>query len=271
MSTVRITTNADMKAVMQYVEAEPEYNLFIIGDLERFGLESPDCQVFVRDSDKTSGFDWLALLYQGNFVFYSQSPDFDAGEVAEFFAGQTYGGISGKHSLLLRLEPLIPGRSLTFTHLARLDTLTPLNTQEPDGVMYYQLTPDEAEALIDLYCQVPEFRVSYPNPTQSTADKWRAMELGGDRACGFFRNGQLISAAGSTAEHSTAAMIIGVATLPDCRGLGLASLAVSRLCQELLDSGKSFLCLFYSNPAAGRIYQRIGFREVGAYGMLNLK
>lgn len=63
-------------------------------------------------------------------------------------------------------------------------------------------------------------------------------------------------------------MITGVATLKEYRGKGLATETVTALCREAFGEGKKFLCLFYDNPAAGRIYNRIGFRETGQYAML---
>lgn len=63
-------------------------------------------------------------------------------------------------------------------------------------------------------------------------------------------------------------MITGVATLKEYRGRRLATETVVRLCREAFGDGKKFLCLFYDNPAAGRIYNRIGFKEMGQYAML---
>lgn len=32
-------------------------------------------------------------------------------------------------------------------------------------------------------------------------------------------------------------------------------------------AGRRYLCLFYDNPAAGRIYHALGFADVGRFGM----
>ena len=81
---------------------------------------------------------------------------------------------------------------------------------------------------------------------------------------------QMISTAGATAENSQSAMIVGVATLPDYRKSGLATVCVYELCKDLLAEGK-IPCLFYDNPAAGSIYRRIGFEEIGKWDMIHLK
>ena len=83
----------------------------------------------------------------------------------------------------------------------------------------------------------------------------------------YVREGnRIISSASTTAENSSSAMIIGVCTLKGYRNRGYATACITALCNELLEKGKS-LCLFYDNPDAGRIYQRMGFREIGMWCM----
>ena len=58
-----------------------------------------------------------------------------------------------------------------------------------------------------------------------------------------------------------------VYTPPGLRGRGYASACVAALSQSMLDSGKTFCCLFtdLSNPTANKIYQRIGYRPVSDF------
>ena len=94
------------------------------------------------------------------------------------------------------------------------------------------------------------------------------MAQGSKAAVGGFLNGRMISTASTSAENSESAMVVGVATAKEFRGKGYASAVVSALCKDCFARGKKYLCLFYSNPVAGRIYNRIGFQELGEYGML---
>ena len=50
------------------------------------------------------------------------------------------------------------------------------------------------------------------------------------------------------------------------RGQGLASACMRVLCRRLLEN-RDAVCLFYDNPAAGRIYKRLGFRDIGFWAM----
>jgi predicted GNAT family acetyltransferase len=63
-------------------------------------------------------------------------------------------------------------------------------------------------------------------------------------------------------------MVVGVGTLPSERKKGLAGSLVAKLCEDFLNEGKQFLCLFYDNPEAGSIYRKIGFTELGNYILL---
>ena len=79
--------------------------------------------------------------------------------------------------------------------------------------------------------------------------------------------GRVIATAGTTAENSLSAMIVGVATHPAHRGRGLASRLVSFICEQTLGSRFQTLALFYDNPDAGKIYRRLGFADAGDWMM----
>jgi predicted GNAT family acetyltransferase len=61
-------------------------------------------------------------------------------------------------------------------------------------------------------------------------------------------------------------MVVGVCTKEEYRKRGLASIVVEKLVKDVLAEGK-IACLFYDNPEAGRIYKRIGFKDIGMWTM----
>jgi len=79
---------------------------------------------------------------------------------------------------------------------------------------------------------------------------------------------QVVSSASSAAENSRSAMIIGVCTAKEYRDQGFATKCMVHLCRRLLEEGK-VVCLFYDNPAAGRIYKRFGFHDISRWAMAN--
>ena len=53
---------------------------------------------------------------------------------------------------------------------------------------------------------------------------------------------------------------------PNYRGNGYASLILQKMIQDFTKEGRT-LCSFNNNPAAGRIYKRLGFKDIGMWTM----
>ncbi|MDD3429463.1 MAG: GNAT family N-acetyltransferase [Oscillospiraceae bacterium] len=136
------------------------------------------------------------------------------------------------------------------------------------GVTVRSLVPDDAAAIVELFCQIDEFKDGYLGHEAEMEEEERLNLCNGGRGYGAFYEGKLISYAQTSAENSLGAMITGVATLPAWRRRGFAGAVVSSLCQMCFNDGMQFLCLFYDNPAAGSIYRQLGFEELGVYTML---
>ncbi len=79
--------------------------------------------------------------------------------------------------------------------------------------------------------------------------------------------GRVVSAALSSAETPSAALIGGVATLDSHRGQGLSTRCVAALCAALFAAGCSEIGLFYlsANASAAHVYAKLGFAPAGAW------
>ncbi len=55
----------------------------------------------------------------------------------------------------------------------------------------------------------------------------------------------------------------------DYRGKGFMHKCLIKLCIEVMSEGKT-LCLFYDNPAAGRIYHKVGFETIEKWMMMTI-
>ncbi|MVB11797.1 Acetyltransferase (GNAT) domain protein [Caprobacter fermentans] len=265
---LRKLTDFDREQVFAYIQEEPEMNLFIFGDVERFGLEGDKVEVFVKDGP--DGWDFLLLRYLESYLLYSRRDGYDAACAADFLTRRAVNIVSGKSILLEKLLPFFPDRTGQKTYMARLNGMQSM-FPAPDDFSLRRLKPDDAAELVRLYLQIEEFQSTYAGREKKAAEELKINLSTGGRCWGAFQNGRLVAAASSSAENSRSAMIIGVATLPDLRRRGLAGSLVSKLCGELFSEGKQFVCLFYDNPLAGRIYRKIGFRELGEYMMIKGK
>ena len=106
---------------MAYALLEPEFNLFLIGDLENYGLESENVSVYTADTWTGGTLPYFILDYRSNFLFYSHPTDYNKAEVAEFLSEFQMRNLSGKRELLEPLMPFLKGLELVPTYLARLN------------------------------------------------------------------------------------------------------------------------------------------------------
>ena len=94
-----------LSQAQKYLLPEPEFNLFAIGDLERFGMEGDHVSTYTADDWREGmGFPYFLLDYRGNFLVYSHDPDYDGKAVGEFLAGKNPRNISGADSVELKRE-----------------------------------------------------------------------------------------------------------------------------------------------------------------------
>jgi len=83
-------------------------------------------------------------------------------------------------------------------------------------------------------------------------------------ALGAFQGGKLVSFAASPEMLNDLAIIRGVQTVPTERGKGYATSVCSALVQRLVQEGRDvMLYVSKDNPAAIKVYRKIGFRETG--------
>lgn len=256
-------TDKDRDRILEYVNVEPEFNIFFIGDIENFGVDCPEVSVYAGGDE--SRWDCLVLRYIDNYVVYSRDSNYDAAAAAALLQTQNIGMISGKADCVAPLVPYFPQRTLRATTLTKCAGV--LQTfPMPRDVEIRMLTPDDAETIVNLMFQVKEFSSTYTNRDEAIR-KQKISLCRGSTCCGAFADGMLVASAQTAAENSISAMVVGVATHPDRRGRGYASAVVSQLCRDAFDKGKRFLCLFYDNPVAGRIYNRVGFEPIGKYAL----
>lgn len=262
---MRKCNEAEQEKIYRYIALEPEINLFIYGDIETYGFSSPQVSVYVED-DGSGSYDSLVLRYFDYYIIYSQRENYALEPVIDFFKGRkNMDSISGKIELLKPLAPHLPQFQMTADYMCRCNSVSPVNTS---ALTLRKLTPENSRDIVELYLQIEEFASNYHGKEDKMAEQIKINLKDGGIAWGIFDNGQLISVGSTGGANSKSAMVIGIATHPDYRRKGYASAIVQKLCQESFAQGKDFLCLFYHNPDAGRIYHKIGFEEVGQYATL---
>lgn len=264
-------TEADRGAILAYIAGEPEMNLFIYGDLENYGVEKEPVSVYAF-MDESGAWDSLLLRYFDSYVLYSPRGDCDVAGAGKFLASMRADCVGGKRELVERLAPYFPEKGVRASYLCRCNAVKPGAVRAlPQKAELRRLGEGDVDAVVSLLATIAEFSGSYGSAEEMEKSKarMRAELACGSLVYGVFEEGLLAACACTNAANSQSAMVTNVAARAGFRNRGYASAAVAELCRASFREGKRFLCLFYNNPDAGRIYRRLGFEEVGGYAMLS--
>ena len=264
MIIVRKLANKDLPEVYEYIKDEPEVTLLIQGDLELYGLQSKDVTLYAFDEP----WNCILLKYYSDYILYSKSPTFNAKAVAALLARQEkIVAIKGKESLIMQMKSQYPKQEVTGTYLCRCDKASFI-PKESTTLPIRRLTREDAPAVVALYQQIEEFAQPYLDHTKEKLAEISNNLAQGGVALGLFEGKKLLSSVYTTATTTKAAMVVGVATLPEARNRGYASTLVSQICSLCFEGGLEFLCLYFSNPKAGSIYKRLGFEAVDRWATM---
>lgn len=114
-------TEQNRAEVEAYISAEPEYNVFVQGDLENYGFESKTVEIFgTRAAD--GALCALLLRYFNNYCL-CMSGTAPVEELAAFLQARGAQYLSGKEADVAALAARMPGWKLRGTNLARMDRL----------------------------------------------------------------------------------------------------------------------------------------------------
>jgi RimJ/RimL family protein N-acetyltransferase len=276
----RPLSEEDRPALEALLMRAPWHNVFHLSALSEFGLSSPA---------DVGGSPWSVGTFEhGELVAamvvlrgtggICHTPD--DRESLELLAQAVHDAVvRGRLALLSghasQLDPFLPmvdpsvNGNLDRCHfrmLRRDDLITPPPAPQP-GLREPRLaTGDDMERLIDFYqrgfyslARLPS-RAAWRNRLAEQL-AFRTLFLIEDE------QGRVVSAAQSSAEGGTAAMLGGVATLDEYRDRGLSTLCVGALCRHLFDAGIQTISLFFlkDNASAGRVYEKLGFHPAGEW------
>lgn len=259
---IRKLTIEDEEQVLSFLSEEPSINLFILGDLEAFGFET-EFQDLWGEFDEQGVMKAVLLRFYNSFIPYAKG-EFDVSGFASIiksFHQPIF--LSGKTEIVEKFEQFkelkLGEKQVTYFAECRSDANLTLNT---DDLEIKKAGLDAVDQIMDLRATITEFHIR----TDAREMLIKSMEARTARTYYTEENGVFTSCVSTTAENSRSAMIVGVCTRNDRRRKGLATAIMKKLFKDVLNEGKA-LCLFYDNPDAGRIYKRLGFKDIGTWTM----
>ncbi|MBK5505092.1 GNAT family N-acetyltransferase [Bacillus sp. TH12] len=258
---IRKLTKKDHEQVFSFLKEEVALNLFIIGDIEAFGYET-DFQELWGAFEESGTLKSILLRFHDAFIPYSKE-EFVVTDYEALLSAYKPLKLSGKATIVERFEtaPSIQlGAKNEMYFCECLDDNNLPNTPIHETIKLASL--DDIERIMQLRSSIDEF----PTAHESEKILRQAIETNTGRTYYIEKDGAIIASASTSAENSLSAMVVGVCTHPNYRGNGFASLILQKMIQDFTKEGRT-LCLFYNNPAAGRIYKRLGFKDIGMWTM----
>jgi hypothetical protein len=256
---IKKCTRKDNEKVMKFIQQEPAINLFIIADIENYGYSSEFQDVWA--DVKENSIRAVLLKYHSNFILYAPH-EHNYNGITEILKKQNkFKILSGKKETIEQYTSVFNFHKIKKQYFAKLTKSTFKNKRNED-ITIRKADFDDAEKIYNLRNTIKEFE-DLPKSLDSIKND---LKKSSRRTFIVKSNDKIISAASTTAECSTSAMIGGVMTHPDYRNRGYASTCMSYLCKELLNENKT-ICLFYDNPAAGSIYRKLGFINIDQWMM----
>lgn len=256
---MRLLTHPDLPRLERVLARDPYYNLFMIGNLAQMGIDHPDLFYWGQfDGDDLTG---VAMRYRSNWVFYDAgSADLDAwAQLVDAYPTDV--NINGRNTLVDAIVDRLARFEVKADHQSYYCAL-PRDAVPPDPAhLTRRANEQDLPALADLYAQAGDMR-------RDLAAIRRCLDH--NRIWVALVDAQIVSAALTNVEAAGLAMIGGVFTPEPLRNRGYASAAMSALCTDLLADGFQ-PCLFYDNPAAGAIYRRLGFEDIGPWRYVQMR
>jgi len=260
---IRPLTEADRATAISYLSQTPQYNLYMLGNIDKLGFSHDFCEFWGDFHAGEQGNNAVLHAVLNRYMTgwtVSGEPDAD---------WRGLGAILDHHNILAeRLQDNPHGIDSFLPYLQRYQGYH----DETEEVMALTTTafrpipaPDDViirrGRLTDL-ARLTAFYAKAEHMKRSSAAIERPLR---DTRLWFAEaNGEVLSTALTNAETNNLAMIGGVYTPSSARGRGLSQKVCSALCAELINEGKQPV-LYWSTPAAGAIYRKLGFQPCGQW------
>ena len=253
----------DVEKLLAYFEQDLKNCLYSYIDLKKFGIENPNLTVYF---DESEGICCTALKYYEGLQLFDANGKMDAEATAELIKDLNSHIVSSTIDVIEKIYPL-----LKDTYEMEQGYVTEMLSM-PECEISEDVRPAEVgeyDEIAKLICSDEGVGGHYePEELKNQL----ITRLGEDMGRNYIlkRDGEIIHHAATYAELDNLAVISGVITREDWRGKGVGTLAVRKLCYDLLKEGKK-PCLFYYTKQAEGFYKKIGFEEGTGWAKLVLK
>lgn len=253
----------DVEKLLTFFEQDLKNCLYSYIDLKKFGIENPNLTVYFDESD---GIRCSALKYYEGLQLFDAEGKMDIEGTAELIKKLNSHIVSSTVDVIEKLYPL-----LEDTYEMEQGYVTEMLSM-PECEISEDVRPaeiSEYDEIAELVCSDKGVGGHY-EPDELKQLLLTRLKEGMGRNYVLKYDGEIIHHAATYAELDNLAVISGVVTREDWRGKGIGTLAIRKLCHDLLKEGKK-PCLFYYTKQAAMFYKKIGFEEGTGWAKLVLR
>ena len=267
---IRKAAEKDIPAMRAFLEERIASSMFLLGNLERFGVDNRDhphgTAFFLRETGE--GITGIFGATNGGMLL-CQLPGIGATEAqtyAHLLQGYVLRGMTGEAEQVATILEALPFEADALS-VNDVDPLYPIDLAQVGQSDAPVRAPEESDkALLMEWFQ----QLDADNGLGEGGDM-RPLEARADEAIAaetvWLLEGEdgPVAMSAVNAHAGTAVQIGGVFVRRDQRGQGLAAKVVTAQLAELRDEGITRAILFAGSDRAARIYEGIGFQRAGDY------
>lgn len=261
----KIAQKDDVNRLLTYLEQDLKNCLYSYIDLKKFGINNPNLTVYFDESEEAQ-IRCSALKYYEGLQLFDAEEKLDAKATAELIRSLNSHIVSSTVDVIEKLYPLLKD-SYEMEQGYVTEMLSMRSCEISEEVRPAKVA--EYDEIAELICSDEGVGGHY-EPQELKEQLLTRLEEGFGRNYILKRDGEIIHHAATYAELDNLAVISGVITREDWRGKGVGTLAVRKLCYDLLKEGKK-PCLFYYTKQAEGFYKKIGFEEGTGWAKLVLR
>ncbi|WP_050801904.1 GNAT family N-acetyltransferase [Mycoplasmopsis columbina] len=248
---------SDKEKILTFLRQEPFYNLFLIADIENFDLQSSLITTFIlKNDDEIKS---VLLIFGFTLLYFDPFNLISEKLLKEFFDEYNITNVHINQNSF-ELKRSFFSNSNFKIHKQFLATCKKL--KQIDFSLVKKAELEDIESICrgrEEITEFDDFRGSYEREYEIYKENF----LKNISHNFIIKNEQKVLAHASIlASTSQSAMIGGIYCLKEHRKKGYASQVTAALTKYVLENNKTPI-LFYDNPEAGSIYQKIGFETLG--------
>ncbi|WP_029512777.1 GNAT family N-acetyltransferase [Mycoplasmopsis iners] len=259
----------DKANILDYLKTEPIYNLFLIADINQFGLENEFMKTFViKENNKIAS---VILIYGTTLLFFDPKNLIDNELLNNLIIEHNVKNVNISDKMFAKHQEFFTNQAERFQiheqFLAKCDKKTMENSPEVKKAEY-----SDVPGIVESRMQIDEFAQFRSNFDKELVVYQENFKRGISN--NFIIVDQekniVIAHAMISAKTDQVAMVGGVYCLPNYRNCGYGTKVTTALTNFIIDNNMIAM-LFYHNEKAGSIYKKIGYEIFGKVYTVALK